>query len=77
MGKKHVITKTKEEILKEGEEIEATLKKGIKATTIFAFMRDDIFDLWHAKEDVVESLEEKPLQEAFELTLKIIEELDK
>ena len=32
MGKKHVITKTKEEILKEGEVIEATLKKGIKAT---------------------------------------------
>jgi hypothetical protein len=52
-------------------------KKGIKATTIFAFKRDDIFDLWHSTEDIVENLEEKPLQEAFDLTLKIIEDLDK
>ena len=51
-------------------------KKGIKATTIFAYSSDDIFDLWHSTEDVVENLDEKPLRQAFELTKKIIEELD-
>ena len=52
-------------------------KKKIKATTIFAFGQDDVFDMLHSTEDVVENLDEKLLQQAFELTLKILEELDK
>jgi len=52
-------------------------KKNISATTIFAFGNNDVFDLWHSTEDVVENLDEQLLQQAFELTIKILEELDK
>ena len=52
-------------------------KKGIKAATIFAFGEDDVFDLWHSTEDVVENLDENLLKQTYDLTLNIIEELDK
>ncbi|MHA1219645.1 MAG: M28 family peptidase, partial [Candidatus Heimdallarchaeaceae archaeon] len=52
-------------------------KKNISATTIFAFGKNDVFDLWHSTEDVVENLDEQLLQQAFELSIKILEELDK
>ena len=52
-------------------------KRNITATTVFCFGEDDIFDLWHSTEDIVDNLDEKNLRYAFEFSLKIIEEIEK
>ena len=52
-------------------------KRGIPATTLFAFGKDDVFDLWHSTEDIPENLNEELLHEAYEFIIKIIEEYDK
>jgi len=51
-------------------------KRGLSATTMFAFGADDVFDLWHSTEDIPENLSEELLQQAFKFTIKIIEEYD-
>jgi len=52
-------------------------KKNISATTIFCFGKEDVFDLWHSMDDTIENLDEKLLKDAFNFTIKVIEEIEK
>ena len=51
-------------------------KRGLPATTIFAFGANDVFDLWHSTEDIPENLNEDLLQQAYDYVIKVIEEYD-
>ncbi len=52
-------------------------KKNIIATTVFCYNKEDIFDLWHSTDDIVDNIDENILGDAFEFSLKIIEEIEK
>ncbi len=51
-------------------------KKKIPATTLYCFGEGGLFALWHSTEDVPENIDEKLMQKAFDLIIKIIEEYD-
>jgi hypothetical protein len=51
-------------------------KRGFKGATIACYGEHNVFDLWHSTEDVVKNVDENLLQEAFKLTISIIEEMD-
>ena len=51
-------------------------KRGFSGATIACYGKHDVFDLWHSTEDIVENIDENLLQEAFKLSIGIIEELE-
>ena len=52
-------------------------KRKLVATTIFGFGKNDVFDLWHSTEDIPENLNEELLDKAFQLTINVLNELEK
>ncbi len=52
-------------------------KRKLIATTIFGYGKNDVFDLWHSTDDVYENLNSKILEDAFDLTIQILKELEK
>ncbi len=52
-------------------------KRKLIATTIFGYGKNDVFDLWHSTDDVYENLNSKLLDEAFNLTIHVLKELEK
>jgi hypothetical protein len=51
-------------------------KRGFKGATIACYGEHDVFDLWHSTKDIVENIHENLLQEAFRVSIGIIEELE-
>jgi hypothetical protein len=52
-------------------------KKNFKAATISCYGKHDVFDLWHSIEDTVENVDEKLMRDSYNLSVRIIEELEK
>ncbi|MHA1345455.1 MAG: M28 family peptidase [Candidatus Heimdallarchaeaceae archaeon] len=52
-------------------------KRKLVATTIFGYGKNDVFDLWHSTDDIPDNLNSKVLEDAFNLTIHVLKELEK
>ncbi len=52
-------------------------KRKLIATTIFGYGKNDVFDLWHSTDDIPDNLNSKILEDAFNLTIHVLKELEK
>ena len=52
-------------------------KRKLIATTIFGYGKNDVFDLWHSTDDIPDNLSSKILEDAFNLTIHVLKELEK
>ena len=52
-------------------------KRKLIATTIFGYGKNDAFNLWHSTDDIPDNLSSKILEDAFNLTILVLKELEK
>ena len=52
-------------------------KRKLIATTIFGYGKNDAFNLWHSTDDIPDNLNSKILEDAFNLTILVLKELEK